>query len=229
MTSRFEGEDILQALKVNVSGSPSSTKGTVCFICGKLGHDDKHCPTSTNWQNAVCQYGDWLRAGWIAKEVTKEKVASSGSREGFEASNEWETGGKFCHVTGETCLPTSESSWDFENADGNPSLGKGEVCGVSNSTCVTRHQSAENWAKSDSSEQAMRILEPGAKSCAQLSAPIVDVTKGPKGFLSQKGPIQQAKMNISKEQAIQPLMELIYKPRSKMNISKLRVRAAGRN
>lgn len=70
---------------------------------------------------------------------------------------------------------------------------------------VTRHQSAENWAKSDSSEQAMSILEPGAKSCAQLSAPIVDVTKGPKGFLSQKGPIQQAYVEM--EEVTSPIKQ----------------------
>ena len=54
---------------------------TVCFICGKLGHDNKHCPTSTDWQNANHRYGDWLRAGWNAKEATKEKNTNSRGRE----------------------------------------------------------------------------------------------------------------------------------------------------
>ena len=31
---------------------------TVCFICGKLEHDNKHCPMSNDWQSACHQYGD---------------------------------------------------------------------------------------------------------------------------------------------------------------------------
>ena len=39
----------------------------VCFICGKLGHDNKHCPMSKDWRSVCPQNGDWLRAGWTAK------------------------------------------------------------------------------------------------------------------------------------------------------------------
>ena len=46
---------------------------TVCFICGKLWHDKKHCPAARDWQTACHQYGDWLRAGWNTKMATKEK------------------------------------------------------------------------------------------------------------------------------------------------------------
>ena len=48
----------------------------VCFICGKLGHDNKHLPMSNVWQSACHQYGDWLRAGWTAKETAKERIVS---------------------------------------------------------------------------------------------------------------------------------------------------------
>lgn len=48
----------------------------VCFICVKLGRDNKHCPTSNVWQSACHQYGDWLRAGWTAKEIAKERNTS---------------------------------------------------------------------------------------------------------------------------------------------------------
>ena len=36
---------------------------TFCFLCGKLGHDDKHCLEFPNWQNTPKQYGEWLRTG----------------------------------------------------------------------------------------------------------------------------------------------------------------------
>ena len=32
---------------------------TFCFLCGKMGHDDKHCPKFSDWRNAPRQYGDW--------------------------------------------------------------------------------------------------------------------------------------------------------------------------
>uniref|UniRef100_A0A7N2QZ38 CCHC-type domain-containing protein n=1 Tax=Quercus lobata TaxID=97700 RepID=A0A7N2QZ38_QUELO len=46
---------------------------TVCFFCGKLGHDKKHCPAARDWQTACHQYGDWLKAGWNTKMAAKEK------------------------------------------------------------------------------------------------------------------------------------------------------------
>ena len=49
---------------------------TVCFICGKLGHDKKYCPAIKDWQTACHQYGDWLRAGWNTKTAAKEKNPS---------------------------------------------------------------------------------------------------------------------------------------------------------
>lgn len=33
-----------------------------CYLCGRMGHDEKHCPNISNWRNALKQYGDWLRA-----------------------------------------------------------------------------------------------------------------------------------------------------------------------
>ena len=38
---------------------------TFCFLCGKMGHNDKHCPGTSDWPNAPRQYGDWLRANEI--------------------------------------------------------------------------------------------------------------------------------------------------------------------
>ena len=38
-----------------------------CFLCGKLGHDDKHCLDFPDWQNTPKQYGEWLKAGGAFK------------------------------------------------------------------------------------------------------------------------------------------------------------------
>ena len=66
---------------------------TICFICGKLRHDNnKHCPTSNDWQSACHQYGDWLSAGWTAKETAKEKNSSKGKN--YDVSDEQGIQGK---------------------------------------------------------------------------------------------------------------------------------------
>ena len=58
---------------------------TFCFICGKLGHDDKHCTQNLEEQPINQQYGDWIRAGGQGKgNVGKAKSTSSRSHESME-------------------------------------------------------------------------------------------------------------------------------------------------
>ena len=53
---------------------------TFCFQCCKMGHDDKHCPETSDWHNAPRQYGDWLRAnGKVGPD--KSRSTSSGDRD----------------------------------------------------------------------------------------------------------------------------------------------------
>ena len=40
---------------------------TFCFLCGKMGHDDKHCHACSDRHNATPPYGDWLRAFGMSK------------------------------------------------------------------------------------------------------------------------------------------------------------------
>nr|POF21145.1 hypothetical protein CFP56_06946 [Quercus suber] len=46
----------------------------------RMGHDDKHCPETSDWRNATRQYGDWLRAnGKVGFD--KLRSTSSGDRD----------------------------------------------------------------------------------------------------------------------------------------------------
>ena len=55
---------------------------TLCFLCGRMGHDDKHCSENPDWQNTSRQYGDWMRAFNSPKiSSDKAKGATSGGRE----------------------------------------------------------------------------------------------------------------------------------------------------
>lgn len=50
---------------------------TFCYICGLIGHDDKHCGKSQQEGLKERQYGEWLRVGGVVKngsEKGKTKV-----------------------------------------------------------------------------------------------------------------------------------------------------------
>ena len=48
---------------------------TFCYICGILGHDEKHCQASPMEELSGRQYGEWLKAkGVIKNGGEKEKV-----------------------------------------------------------------------------------------------------------------------------------------------------------
>ena len=34
----------------------------ICYICGRLGHDERHCVATETRQVTKYQYGDWIRA-----------------------------------------------------------------------------------------------------------------------------------------------------------------------
>ena len=59
---------------------------TFCFLCGILGHDERHCLGNSNIPEAHRQYGDWLRANGSLK-IGSEKPRSSGN-DGYEARKE---------------------------------------------------------------------------------------------------------------------------------------------
>ena len=55
---------------------------TFCFICGKMGHDDRHCHMSIEEHNTSWQYGDWLRENGNPKMgLDRSCSTSSGGRE----------------------------------------------------------------------------------------------------------------------------------------------------
>lgn len=55
-----------------------------CFLCGRLGHDDKHCQEYKDYQNASRQYGDWLYTYGNTKAVgdKSRSTSSDGGGEG---------------------------------------------------------------------------------------------------------------------------------------------------
>ena len=59
---------------------------TVCYGCGKIGYDERHCAMPPNDQTTEHQYGDWIRANGIHKgSQGREK---SNKSNGYPSRNE---------------------------------------------------------------------------------------------------------------------------------------------
>nr|POE98149.1 hypothetical protein CFP56_51340 [Quercus suber] len=127
----------------------------------------------------------WLsfRAGWNAKEATKEKNTSSRGREASKDQGIYENASP---ATGDLGSPSSKSIRVIGSVGGNQGLGKGETLGGGSSTRVTRQPLEDLWENSEYSEQVMSILDHGAKSCAQPNIPAPEDSKGQKAS-SHKG------------------------------------------
>lgn len=61
---------------------------TFCFICGKIGHDEKHCGSVTEDLSSQRQYGEWMRVG------NSSKGTNEGPRASRNSSNEPRSGGE---------------------------------------------------------------------------------------------------------------------------------------
>ena len=119
---------------------------TVCFICGKLGHDNKHCPMSKDWRSVCPQYGDWLRAGWTTKETGKEKYSSKEKNRGVSAEQGIQE--MVWPMTGSS----SEGFWVRGLEGGNTSIEKGIIGEGGNITRVDGQLPGNVQAISDVSE-----------------------------------------------------------------------------
>ena len=122
----------------------------VYFICGRLRHDDKHCPTTPDWQNATHQYGEWLNVGWKAKMANKDRANINGSQ---GTSKEHRLVGKTRPTTDDIEIIESENSKKFENSSGKESCGKEETLGVANVTRMIGLRAAKDLTKCDSFEK----------------------------------------------------------------------------
>ncbi|KAL0004280.1 hypothetical protein SO802_011841 [Lithocarpus litseifolius] len=94
-----------------------------CFLCGRLGHDDKHCKESMDFHNASRQYGDWLRAYGNTK-AAGDKTRSTSSDGGGEGL--FEDGYGMENYTHTTAKNSSDSVKDGSLG----SIGGGNISGA---------------------------------------------------------------------------------------------------
>ena len=109
---------------------------TFCFLCGKLGHDDKHCLVFPNWQSTPKQYGEWLKAGGVFKGNSSRQRSTYRDRRDEENEN----------ITKGNGQSTDHNLHSDVADDGGDSAGSGSI---------RNSKSAEHMCRGDGSEAQM--------------------------------------------------------------------------
>ena len=105
---------------------------TFCFLCGKLGHDDKHCGKTLKEHQQGKQYGEWLKAGGSTKPRGEYAGASSNRKEEKMRSDET----RFKSPSETECLQPWMQKED-ERSAGNWSLNEEHASGEGKDTGMT--------------------------------------------------------------------------------------------
>ena len=115
---------------------------TIYFICGRIGHDVKHCSETTNWQEAEKQYGEWMRASWNSKGGPS-KTRTTNSED--QATADMGTGSIGCRApTDNLSIPESTGLGGNNISDENPALGNVSMVNVATNQTALLLQAAEN-------------------------------------------------------------------------------------
>lgn len=110
-----------------------------CFLCGKLGHDEKHCESKQGEKVDDKQYGEWMRARGSAK-TGSERGNFSGNRKSKPKGSD----GMKLNPQSATKNPEISSQLKGEKRDGqssSQSVGRRLVLGIDmgTSTSNPRH------------------------------------------------------------------------------------------
>nr|POF20261.1 pentatricopeptide repeat-containing protein, mitochondrial [Quercus suber] len=109
------------------------------FLCGKMGHGDKHCPENSDWHNASRQYCDWLKAnGKVGFE--KSRSTSNGGRDDVSGDRDEENAQTMVRNPYASVIVDGEGS--FGNGEKQAQSDKGSMMGWE-ITCFPRCQSVQ--------------------------------------------------------------------------------------
>ncbi|XP_030974808.1 uncharacterized protein LOC115994718 [Quercus lobata] len=122
---------------------------SVCYGCGKIGHDERHCATPPNDRTAERQYGDWIRADGIHKasqgrEKSNKFDSYPSRKESGRPESPLETNG--------TNDPTANNSDGDQRSRGNQGLENADSVGELGEAELTRNQVVGQSIKWDNSD-----------------------------------------------------------------------------
>ena len=108
---------------------------TFCYLCGLLGHDDKHCKIHIDWQNTLKQYGEWLKAngafnGGNVKQMNFGARNFGAKKDANEGGNRV-AAGNFLHTSPVGCREGSNNDEYFQNSNIVDKSTQSQNCSVS--------------------------------------------------------------------------------------------------
>ena len=143
---------------------------TFCYLCGLLGHDDKHCKSYSNWQNTPKQYGEWLKAngGFNGGEVKQMnfKVRNSGANANESGNKSRSAAENFLHTSPAGCGEESNNEDSSQSSKSGDKSAQSQICGVSN---TQDRQPAKVRAERDIRGIEMGVV--GQKAEAETESP----------------------------------------------------------
>ena len=121
---------------------------TLCFRCGRIGHDVKHYSDVVVGHETETQYSDWMRAGWHSKGgSSRSRTTSSKGRAATEVGTV--AVGKHASVNTPGILE-SDSLGETNDPDANPTLGTAQGVTSAKDLTTLLLQTADNqdgWDK----------------------------------------------------------------------------------
>ena len=144
---------------------------TFCYLCGLLGHDDKHCRIHADWQNTPKQYGEWLKAngafnGGSAKQMNFSSKNFS-ARKDVNGSEGQTAAENFLHVTPAGCREGNVNGGYFQNSKIVDKSVQNQSCSVSDTQV---RQAAKVRSEGDIKENEM--WDTSQKAEASTESPI---------------------------------------------------------
>nr|POE84650.1 hypothetical protein CFP56_67401 [Quercus suber] len=122
----------------------------LCFRCGRIGHDVKHCSDMAVGHETDTQYCDWMRAGWDSKGgPSKSRTTSSEGR--ATTAEDIDVVGK-CVSANNLGIPESDSLGETNGSDTNLTLGTAQGITSAKNLTTLLLQMANNqdgWDKAE--------------------------------------------------------------------------------
>lgn len=98
---------------------------TLCYLCGRMSHDDRHCLEYPNWQRTLRQYGKWMRA-YNSTKVGIDKARGM-SNQGHETGSEEQGRANSQTMSKPIAKSARKSGGRSTSQDGNRKTGNPEI------------------------------------------------------------------------------------------------------
>ena len=130
---------------------------TICFLCGKIGHDKRHCNSTVDSHQTEYQYGDWIRAngnykGSNERVKTRKDEGNQSSGDGGKSSSQPST-------EGTKNLVRIDDGGGSKRSDSDRREGKSENWGAQGDGMVSGRQAASHPRGWDSTEEGAPTIE----------------------------------------------------------------------